>query len=642
MKAQTDSDFLRAVSTGNDFQVREMLSNGTSVNTIDSGGFSALMYAAHYAHFEVAKLLIDNGADISVKSLDGTNALMSAAIGGNPNIIRILLDKGLSVNVKNLQGETALMCATAYGNFEVTKLLIDNGADISVKSSDGASALMSAAIGGNPDIIRILLDKGLSVNAKNLNGETALMFAAAYGNFEAIILLLENQADLNIKNSKGYTAASLATLYEKLTIAYLLEKMEKERAHTSKSMSYIAAKILVNDVNNLMQKTELPIKYSRIVVSVNNNNAKIKFEKLNFYDEENLEDIYVETIEIDLPYIEALTIASEVSDWSVSQMDILLSNIIYLNRNTDDEIKIDEISIDFTGSLNENIIENFDEFVPENNQTIKFTLSGININSPDLSGKQKIIRDLLKTFIASNKLSLVFSIDIDDKKISIEDFSYKSEDLSITGNIGMDYLLSINDEMIINKCTGDVEANLNSTGISWGDAFETGEFALDNFNLVLSTVVEFDEEENFKSIEYFKSGIILKNASFKTAGQMNQTLEETANEFGINTDLETIKIPVFAVNSNINDEILQMYDTEITTEYFQAHLKGSIHINFNDFNNSYIRDAVLHISNISPEFYPLISNIEKKLELKLPRKNDDLYFEIYGFLSDLRIKGLKY
>ena len=55
-----------------------MIQNGANINA-EKDGISALIYAAAYGSFDIAKFLVDNGADVNAANSDGQSVLTFAA-----------------------------------------------------------------------------------------------------------------------------------------------------------------------------------------------------------------------------------------------------------------------------------------------------------------------------------------------------------------------------------------------------------------------------------------------------------------------------------------------------------------------------------------------------------------------------------
>ena len=99
---------------GNLAEVRAALARGEDVNSKDSYGSTALMWAVWDNHNSIVKLLLDQPAvDVNVKNNNGSTALHWAAYENNAEVARmLLLHKNFnSANVTDNGGLTALMDA---------------------------------------------------------------------------------------------------------------------------------------------------------------------------------------------------------------------------------------------------------------------------------------------------------------------------------------------------------------------------------------------------------------------------------------------------------------------------------------------------------------------------------------------------
>ena len=94
----------------------------TDVNTSNSIGKTALMYAAQYGFLDSVKILLDAGADIDAQTNTGNK------------------DNGYYCNedICIQYGErTALMYAVQEGHLDIAKYLVENGADLKLTDSQG-------------------------------------------------------------------------------------------------------------------------------------------------------------------------------------------------------------------------------------------------------------------------------------------------------------------------------------------------------------------------------------------------------------------------------------------------------------------------------------------------------------------------
>ena len=88
-------DIYTACSLGEHDFVREWLSKGiksTELNNYNSGGWTALMYAAYVGHADVVNLFLPADVDVNVKARQsGSTPLMLAASCGNKSVALSLL-----------------------------------------------------------------------------------------------------------------------------------------------------------------------------------------------------------------------------------------------------------------------------------------------------------------------------------------------------------------------------------------------------------------------------------------------------------------------------------------------------------------------------------------------------------------------
>jgi ankyrin repeat protein len=195
----SDDEFLKLCEKGTPEEIKEAIENGANVNTKETDGYTALMYAAIQPdNAEVVSMFLDRGADVNAESEIGYTALMSAARQNNAEIVSLLLDRGADVNAKKEDGDTVLMSAARQNNAEIVSLLIDRGADVNAaKVNSGYTALMEVVEQpNNAEVISLLLERGADVNAKSEHGYTALSRAIAQpDNAEVVSLLIKRGAE---------------------------------------------------------------------------------------------------------------------------------------------------------------------------------------------------------------------------------------------------------------------------------------------------------------------------------------------------------------------------------------------------------------------------------------------------------------
>jgi hypothetical protein len=222
---------LRAAKSGYHAKVDQLIEKGVDVNAQDEFGWTALMWASHEGHADVARSLIDAGADLERE------------VENQDDILRV---GGKELQKHNYRGSTALMWASHEGHPEVVKMLLEAGANVAARDKDGSTALSNASVKGNEEIVKMLLEAGSDVDARDEYGWTALMRGSDswHDKYEIIKLLIDAGADVDARSKSGYTALALARDKEHTGIVALLEaaRLEPGNARTQNRTPLLARK----------------------------------------------------------------------------------------------------------------------------------------------------------------------------------------------------------------------------------------------------------------------------------------------------------------------------------------------------------------------------------------------------------------
>jgi ankyrin repeat protein len=185
---------MRAADRGEVNVVRSLLKSGAAVDGKQPGGLTALMLAARNGHLPVIKVLLAAGANpnVSVQTMEAgaVSPLIWAIMSDNQAVVQTLLKNGAEVNPRYEDGTTPLMHAVQFCGIQMVNTLLAAGANVNSRKSDnGYTALMIAAERDEPQFTRVLIDAGAEVNVKNKFGETALILARKERNTAAIAVL---------------------------------------------------------------------------------------------------------------------------------------------------------------------------------------------------------------------------------------------------------------------------------------------------------------------------------------------------------------------------------------------------------------------------------------------------------------------
>jgi ankyrin repeat protein len=162
------SDIADAAMRSDVAAVRALIQKKADVNEPRLDGSTAIVWAVHHNHLEIADALVKAGADVRSPIERGVTPLSMAALQGSPAMVGLLLDAGADANARGPSGETMLMFAARNGNPEVIRLLVAAGADVNATERlRGTTALMWAVEQRHPDAVKALLAAGADHSLKS-------------------------------------------------------------------------------------------------------------------------------------------------------------------------------------------------------------------------------------------------------------------------------------------------------------------------------------------------------------------------------------------------------------------------------------------------------------------------------------------
>jgi ankyrin repeat protein len=240
-----------AAASGSVNDVRHWLQQGSDVNSVSSGGWAALVYAAaaDRARPEVADVLLQAGADPNLCERDGWSPLMFAAVKGDIETCRLIIRAGGDVehvsqnewtplraaqrsknpdagafmegeiaksrerNVDNVGLGREFLQAVKDSEVQRVREFLDIGMDPNTISPNGWTGVTYASANGNVEMMKTLILHGTDVNKADKDGWTPIMFAAFQGNLEAVQLLLDHSADVLVTNIANTGALTMAANY---------------------------------------------------------------------------------------------------------------------------------------------------------------------------------------------------------------------------------------------------------------------------------------------------------------------------------------------------------------------------------------------------------------------------------------------
>ena len=158
----------------------------------------SIFQSSELGDIDSVKQFLDEGFQVDMDSELGT-ALHYAIHANHKEVAELLVSRGADVNAKNWRGRSPLFFVN--GSLDLVEFLIENGADIDARDSTGSTVLHYASLfqgpsfGGRPrpSIFAVeLLRLGVNVNIRDDNGSTPLDWAYSMGRMRNASLFLDN------------------------------------------------------------------------------------------------------------------------------------------------------------------------------------------------------------------------------------------------------------------------------------------------------------------------------------------------------------------------------------------------------------------------------------------------------------------
>ena len=169
---------IQAVKDRNRSKLESLIAEGQGLDTPDSFGNTALMYAVNMQNVYLINCLLANGANASASNIYGQTPLHCAVSKLNASIVSMLCSAGAEINAFDNDRNSPLVVAIKFRSVKIMSNLLDLGADPYIRFN-GNNALTYICGNDDYEMARILLNKvsSFDINWVNENGQTALDIA---------------------------------------------------------------------------------------------------------------------------------------------------------------------------------------------------------------------------------------------------------------------------------------------------------------------------------------------------------------------------------------------------------------------------------------------------------------------------------
>lgn len=295
-----------AIAKSNLRSLKQLLKDGSEVNSTLPDGTSPLITAAQNGHVSIVTELLKQGADINHRRVDDVSAFLIACLAGHEDIVKLLVNSGADVNgTYTLNSEngaignnTALTVVAQRGRLSMCRLLVSLGANVNVVTDVGYTPLIAALandcneenaryllkVGANPDpdavsklafspsttplvlaatnglmgVVKDLIKLNVSLDKQDGDGRNALKQAAMSGHTNVVEALLKAGAAVDIADHEGWTALTNAAGSRNVPLVKTLLKAGANVNVTSESgetplAQAVASQLRGGAVNSLLE-----------------------------------------------------------------------------------------------------------------------------------------------------------------------------------------------------------------------------------------------------------------------------------------------------------------------------------------------------------------------------------------------------
>lgn len=226
-KSYNQTALMKAVATGWEPVVVELIRAGADLNIVDSNGDTALHYSADFNQPRMTKLLLDAGAKTDIQDRWKQTPLIMCAASHNWDGFVLLMEKNADVHLATPQGGVPLHYACGHGDLPMIRSLIQHGADVNSDDQRHLDTPLMAACRewAHSYVVRPLIQAGANCNAADDDGRTALHHSIdPLMNKPLVELLIESGANPTLRDKNGTTPITQARLLGFEETAQLMEQ----------------------------------------------------------------------------------------------------------------------------------------------------------------------------------------------------------------------------------------------------------------------------------------------------------------------------------------------------------------------------------------------------------------------------------
>ncbi|KAA3651268.1 MAG: hypothetical protein DWP95_00735 [Proteobacteria bacterium] len=210
-KTTTKKDILNCCRRGQLAQLKQLLEQGITIDTVDSEEFAPLNMALRYGRWQVARYILQHN---SLPNYALTPPFIAACQYNKDDItgIDLVYRHTANINCTDNQNRTGLMTVCLLGHEKKFDFILKHCDDVNRSDNHGMTALLDAITSQSVNIVTKLIQAGADLNQCNHNNDNALLLALKSNNPspKLIQLLIDHKVAIAHHNNQAESPHDLA------------------------------------------------------------------------------------------------------------------------------------------------------------------------------------------------------------------------------------------------------------------------------------------------------------------------------------------------------------------------------------------------------------------------------------------------
>ena len=407
--------------------------------------------------------------------------------------------------------------------------------------------------------------------------------------------------------------------------------------------------LIDEEVKSNLSKMDLPFDLEYGELSINPIMGKVSFEKINVTNfQEAPIDFKCDEISLNLSLLDGIKMASRQALF-ISSFDVMVENPTMFSEVFSNEINFGSIEVYFDGNITEEMLNDLETKLPHEEQNLGISFSDLkaelhteSIKELDLSKQAtEELLDLIKMLAVIDDFYLELNFSPESNQLTINELSVSTPFLDFENSVKLNYTGQNLEDIVPKTLELKSEFSFSPNSLALGIPELTGSISLKEISSSIDILIDLEEWEELEE------GIPQGSFSLELLDLQGQFTKPQKRELSLNqfesmlgVDVNDIKIDKASVSFEMQEQTFSVSNTSINTSHGRIDFSTDISIVDEDLDKSIITEGMIVISDLSPEFLKLISELELIIGETLPRDGQDIILDFSGEIGDPKIKGL--